>query len=124
MAFHEGQISVAHHPTGALGQRDVHGEHVGPAEQFGLGDGKHAVLGGALGAQVRRPRDHRHAEGLCQAGHRGAEASQSEHAEGRPLKAGADGVLPAAHSHGGVLLREVPGQRDDHADGEFRHRIA
>jgi len=83
------------------------GEHIGPAEQFVLGDVRGPGLFGGSRRQVSAPRDDVHAEGGADPCHPGADAAQAEHAEHRAAELTANRGLPSAGTHGQRLVHDV-----------------
>ena len=96
---------------------------VGALEQSFPGDERRARGLGALGAEVRAPGEHLHAEGAADRCHAAAEPAEAEDRKRPAVQRGADALLPAALAHAPVLVRDVAHGGKDQAPGELRRRV-
>ena len=89
------------------------------AKQLVAVDPADAVLGGALVGEVLAPGDDVHAERLTDPRDLAAQPAEADDAEPGAGEVAADGLLPAAGADGGVLLGDVPRDREDQRPGEL-----
>ena len=97
------------------------GDEVRLREQLVQGHQLHAELGGAGGGDVGVVREDLGVEALQAGGHQGADTAQADDADLllEEFDAGVLGALPLAVLEGGAGLRDVAGEAQDVAHGEF-----
>ena len=98
-------------------------EHVGPAEQLGLGDMSRAGLFGGFAGQVRAPGYDLHAEGRPDSRHPGADPAQAQHAEHRSAELAPDRRLPTAGAHRQMFVDDPPGRSQNERPGQLDRRL-